>query len=421
MKILSFPWKKKAQKTSVAQALRKFLPREQLKHLVEHCPDRREVIGFVAETLGMEEDVLLESLSEETGVPTASRISPMDLEALPADLTLEQFRRTGSIAITQKGFLSGIVCVDPAVASRLLPKAIASNVYLGKWSSIKSALEESERLNREKGEAVAQAEQERMEQAALKVLELIVEQVSQFNVEEARIVFSDEGARYRFVTSDHRDASGEIHPGVQETLCHLLDEQRAPKGLKLQINCIASSKLYELSWGESLKVVLPTEDSSEKIDSNTLPISSKKKLVNDTIENESPLHLVQDEPAVVLVVDDNEVFRCVLERFFERQGMRTLHASNGQEALELLEQESPDVVVCDVHMPSMNGHEFIKAFRKLESFTGTPLIMLTSDDDVETELSTVEAGADAFLQKNEDPRKLCAYVSRFLKREQKAA
>ncbi|MCB0333745.1 MAG: response regulator [Bdellovibrionales bacterium] len=419
MKVLSFPWKKKTPKTSVAQALRKFLPREQLKHLVEHCPDRREVIGFVAETLGMEEDDLLESLSEETGVPTASRIAPMDLEALPADLSIEQFRRTGSIAITQKGFLSGIVCVDPAVASRLLPKAVASNVYLGRWTAIREALDESERLHREKGEKIAQAERERMEQAALKVLELIVKQVSQFEVEEARIVFSDEGARYRFVTNDHRDASGEIHPGVQETLRCLLDKQRTPQGIKLQIACVSPSKLYELSWG-STRIESQEKDAQIK-DSDSLPISPNKKLAEGKNEAVTPLHLVQDCPPVVLVVDDNEVFRCVLERFFERQGMRTIHASNGEEALMLLQEETPDVVVCDVHMPSMNGHEFIKAFRAQDQFTATPLIMLTSDDDVETELSTVEAGADAFLQKNEDPRKLCAYVSRFLKRELKAA
>ena len=75
----------------------------------------------------------------------------------------------------------------------------------------------------------------------------------------------------------------------------------------------------------------------------------------------------------------------------------------------------PKVIICDLHMPEMNGKEFILCLKQDQRLRSIPVIMLTSDDGVEAEVAALETGADALVSKTKDPRVLCAQVLRLSK------
>lgn len=92
-----------------------------------------------------------------------------------------------------------------------------------------------------------------------------------------------------------------------------------------------------------------------------------------------------------LIVDDDENVRLFVQALMESQGWKTMEARNGQEAIDLAEQEIPDLIIMDVMMPVMDGFE---AFRRLREspFTGQiPIIMLTA---VNEEKGTCYTAAD---------------------------
>lgn len=103
----------------------------------------------------------------------------------------------------------------------------------------------------------------------------------------------------------------------------------------------------------------------------------------------------------VLVVDDNPVNRMVAGRFCERLGYTTLMASNGTEALSILERQSSMTVLMDVRMPPPDGIETVRLIRQhdLPQVASSHIIMLSADALSETRYQCMRAGADVVLNK----------------------
>jgi CheY-like chemotaxis protein len=120
----------------------------------------------------------------------------------------------------------------------------------------------------------------------------------------------------------------------------------------------------------------------------------------------------------VLVVDDNPMFSRILQRMLKRERCEVSFAENGEEALQALMQLTsflPRVIICDLHMPRMNGKEFVSRVRSDPRLSRIPIVMLTSDDGVDVEVTALEIGANAVVSKTKDPRVLCAQVMRLAK------
>lgn len=134
------------------------------------------------------------------------------------------------------------------------------------------------------------------------------------------------------------------------------------------------------------------------------------------MQDAAATRITRREPPLVLIIDDNEVFCRVLERFLAREGLRVTCESSASGALTRLTGEAviPDIIVCDVHMPLMDGTALLRQMRKNMRLSRIPIVMLTSDTDVELELLVLNCGADMLLTKNDDPRLLAAYVKRLL-------
>lgn len=115
------------------------------------------------------------------------------------------------------------------------------------------------------------------------------------------------------------------------------------------------------------------------------------------------------QPIEVIVVDDHILFRRGLVGLLSEQpDLRIVgEAGNGQDAVELVKQRQPDVVLMDVHMPGMDG---IKAVKELKKGTDARILMLTISDKDEDLLSALAAGADGYLLKNTEPDQLCQAI-----------
>lgn len=103
-----------------------------------------------------------------------------------------------------------------------------------------------------------------------------------------------------------------------------------------------------------------------------------------------------DKTIRVLMVDDEEQFRATTRKILNRRGFETIMAANGKEALEKL-AENPDVVVLDVKMPDMDGHQVLKEIRKRKP--ALPVIMLTGHGDLPSAREALAQGANDYLAK----------------------
>jgi DNA-binding response OmpR family regulator len=117
--------------------------------------------------------------------------------------------------------------------------------------------------------------------------------------------------------------------------------------------------------------------------------------------------------ATVLVVDDEPIVREVVVRYLEREGYVTLEADHGERARDLLERESPDLVVLDVMLPGIDGLELCRWIRARSEL---PVIMLTARGEEADRVVGLELGADDYVTKPFSPRELAARVRTVLRR-----
>ena len=109
-------------------------------------------------------------------------------------------------------------------------------------------------------------------------------------------------------------------------------------------------------------------------------------------------HIEQDE-AVVMVVDDDELTRQAVAQTLERQGWSVQQAGNGREALELLKQQQPAAILLDLMMPKMDGFEFLERFDANKNYQNIPVIVLTAKDLSPEDRTRLNGGVEKILAK----------------------
>jgi signal transduction histidine kinase len=114
--------------------------------------------------------------------------------------------------------------------------------------------------------------------------------------------------------------------------------------------------------------------------------------------------------STVLIVDDDPTARETLVAILEGEGYDIQQAKDGLQALQILKQLQPDLILLDVMMPAMDGFEVCRRIRATPPLAEVPIILLTALDDRDSLLSGIESGADDFLSKPPDRRELVARV-----------
>ncbi len=120
--------------------------------------------------------------------------------------------------------------------------------------------------------------------------------------------------------------------------------------------------------------------------------------------------------ATILVIDDEAPILALLRYNLDKAGFRVIEASDGQEALTLIREQSPDLMVLDWMLPSLSGIEVCRQVRRDPDFRNLPIIMLTARGEEQDRVRGLEVGADDYLPKPFSPAELLARIRAVLRR-----
>lgn len=116
----------------------------------------------------------------------------------------------------------------------------------------------------------------------------------------------------------------------------------------------------------------------------------------------------------ILVVDDSPVSRRLIDYTLTRNAYTVLTASGGYEALNLMAQQTVDLVIADLAMPEMDGMQLLGLIRNNPTYAAIGLIMLTASGQDQDRIDAKAAGANDFLTKPTSSRDLLATVRRLV-------
>jgi two-component system chemotaxis response regulator CheY len=114
-----------------------------------------------------------------------------------------------------------------------------------------------------------------------------------------------------------------------------------------------------------------------------------------------------------LIVDDSSVMRKIVERCLRQAGMdlgQVLEASNGAEALALVTENTFDLILSDINMPVMDGLEFIRHLKEIESANSIPIVMITTEGGEKSVLEALSLGAKGYIRKPFTPDQVKEHV-----------
>ncbi len=125
----------------------------------------------------------------------------------------------------------------------------------------------------------------------------------------------------------------------------------------------------------------------------------------------------------LLLIDNDARFLLLMGDFLEARGYRLSQAINGRQAIEVLnklnrECQSPDLIVCDIMMPQMDGYEFTRVLRSIPGCELLPVIFLSAKGEVHDRIRGLKEGGDAYLVKPCEPVELVALTEALLRRSE---
>lgn len=107
------------------------------------------------------------------------------------------------------------------------------------------------------------------------------------------------------------------------------------------------------------------------------------------------MEIIQNEDILVLIVDDNKSNLQIIAQVLHKAGYQVMMATDGENALHLASEKTPDAVLLDIMMPGMDGFEVCRRLKKMERFARVPIIFLTArDEDTNIETGFELGGAD---------------------------
>lgn len=115
----------------------------------------------------------------------------------------------------------------------------------------------------------------------------------------------------------------------------------------------------------------------------------------------------------VLIVDDSSSMRKVIRKVLQISGFdvgEIFEATNGKEALEVLNSQWVDLILSDIHMPVMDGYQFLEELRKREEFKDVPVVLVTTEGDEKKLEKAMSMGAQGYVRKPFEPDQIREYL-----------
>ncbi|MBX7136492.1 MAG: response regulator [Oligoflexia bacterium] len=376
--------------------------------LIQH---RSELLERTALLCGIPEEQLLRRLAESLGLPFVLKVPALGPDLKILESRLESFRNLGVLPLFTNGIVTGMAVTDPFAASSFLQceelgivagRAAQIPFFLAPSGEIRRAIAESrDTFGSYKFVPSEGPRDPKLVETARQVVSLILSEAQTFGSDAVAVIFHPDCTEYSFNTRELKQARGNISQRVRPELRQLLAD-----GASSQVMLVLPDRVAVRVRGDENRFEL-------------LRIATERKAPETPGGHysgaASPVTI--DAPRV-LVVEDDPVFAAVLERFMERGGLISRRAESGIHALSLIKSGEfvPALIVCDLQMPNLDGFELIDALRALEPARSIPIAVLTSENDLETELKLIAKGVDVYLTKDDDPRVLMAHVKRLVAR-----
>jgi CheY-like chemotaxis protein len=129
----------------------------------------------------------------------------------------------------------------------------------------------------------------------------------------------------------------------------------------------------------------------------------------------SPIRNESKEKPLILVVDDNEQNLELIVAYLEDVECRTISATNGMDALDIIQRKTPDLVLLDVMMPKISGFEVCRRIKNNPQTADVPVIMVTALNELADIEKAINSGTDDFLSKPVNKWELITRVKTMLK------
>lgn len=127
--------------------------------------------------------------------------------------------------------------------------------------------------------------------------------------------------------------------------------------------------------------------------------------MKDISKDNKQLLLIDDDPNLILLVKD----------YLEFRGYEVITAENGREAIEILDKKQPDMIICDIMMPEMDGYSFVEKIRQDARTGWIPVMFLSAKGQSQDKVKGLTTGADVYMVKPFEPEELVAQVESSLK------
>jgi type IV pilus assembly protein PilB len=194
---------------------------------------------------------------------------------------------------------------------------------------------------------------------------------------------------------------------ITENIKKLIGEEKPEKLLLEEARNNGFKKLEELAF-EKIAQDITTLEEIDRVCS----FKSEGPLEEDSIKGTEDVKKVP----TILIVDDEDDIRLVLKKHVIDAGYDVQTAKNGEEAVRLVNENKPNLIIMDWMMPVIDGLAATKILRSKLETASIPIVMLTAKKDKESELSGIDAGADDYITKPFDDEKLLARVKMILNR-----
>ncbi len=241
-----------------------------------------------------------------------------------------------------------------------------------------------------------------------------IERVEQVNSDDLLNYYQSERHTFSIADTEYRLRSlNEILTGnavnnlsitAQSTLPVIIIKNQARQNLAVQVDKIVGSRLEVVvkPLGKQLSQV-------SGISSATIMADGSIMLILDLIAllRNAPIHQVSkidtqnplDSRKKILIIDDSVTVRKVTSRLLQREGFAVMVAKDGIDALKILQEYTPDLMLLDIEMPRMDGFEVAKQVRHNERLKDTPIIMITSRTGEKHREKAMEMGVNDYLGK----------------------
>ncbi len=183
---------------------------------------------------------------------------------------------------------------------------------------------------------------------------------------------------------------------------------------------IASQEIVVKSIGPQLASIRGISGATILGDGSIVLILDINALVRagaPVVELKSAAPTPSDDRPVAMVVDDSITVRRVMERFLERNGLRVVTARDGIDAISVLQDSRPDIILLDIEMPNMDGYEFATHVRNDERVSEVPIIMITSRVGDKHRARAIEIGVNDYLGKPYQDSQLLNAIRRLLEEQ----